>query len=350
MVSIMVPKEAANAAQKRGPTIYDVAAASDVAASTVSRAFSRPGRVNAETAERIHRIADELGYRRNSAPRSGAQGSSTRLIAFLTADVANSFFLEIVRGAQTAAARSGQLLLIVDTQESGEVERAVLERLLPIVDGVILATSRMSDTAIRMVTARRPTVLINRPMADVPSLVTDNVSGMRAAINHLADLGHSNITYVAGPEASWADSMRWAAARRMASERDVRIRRIGPFPPTLAGGVAAADVLQKKLTSAVVGYNDLLALGMIKGLDDLGLEVPGDVSVVGFDNIVIAADWAPGLTTVAAPLEMLGSAAVEMLLSQKNSRWPRKGSAVAARSATIPARLIIRGSTGVAPS
>ncbi|WP_093180691.1 LacI family DNA-binding transcriptional regulator [Sanguibacter gelidistatuariae] len=328
------------------PTIYDVASASGVSPSTVSRAFSRPGRVRAETAAHIHRIADDLGYRRTPPPRPGTP-TSTGLLALVASDLSNSFFLQIMGSAQRAAAHKGQLLVVVDSQESGELERHALERLIGVVDGAVLATSRMSDAAIRSIAARLPLVLLNRPMADVPSLITDTAGAMRAAVGHLADLGHTAVTYVAGPEASWADGMRWASVRGAAADHRLRARRIGPYPPTLAGGRAAATAFGERPTTSVIGYNDLISIGLLRELTWRGVRVPEDVSIIGHDNILEAAHTAPTLTSVATPLERLGRVAVEMLQEQATAS-PGHRSAVAARTAKLPAELVLRGSTGPA--
>jgi LacI family transcriptional regulator len=141
------------------PTIYDVAKAAGVAPSTVSRAFSRPGRVNAETAEHIRKVADEIGYRTNPLGR-GLPSGKTSLLAVIVADVTNPFFFEIIRGAERTASEAGYTLLVVDAQESVDAERQALERTLPLVEGLILATSRMSDSSIRVAAKQRPTVVM----------------------------------------------------------------------------------------------------------------------------------------------------------------------------------------------
>ncbi|AEG45255.1 LacI family DNA-binding transcriptional regulator [Isoptericola variabilis] len=322
------------------PTIYDVAKAAGVAPSTVSRAFSRPGRVNSETAERIRRIANEIGYRTNPLAR-GLPNGRTALLAVIVADVTNPFFFEIIRGAEKTASEAGYTLLVVDAQESVDAEREALERTLPLVEGLILATSRMSDSSIRVAAKQRPTVVMNRVMTDVPSVLTDNARGMRSAVEHLAGLGHTSLTYVAGPEASWADGMRWRAFREATSELELKARRIGPYPPTLAGGLSAAQALAKHSTTAVVAYNDLLAIGAIRGLKRLGRSVPADVSVIGFDNIFGSDFCTPPLTTVAAPLRHLGAFAVQNLLAQLRSSTPAGSSG----PTLLPAKLVERGST-----
>jgi LacI family repressor for deo operon, udp, cdd, tsx, nupC, and nupG len=331
----------ADAARGRQPvTIYDVARAAEVAPSTVSRAFSRPGRVNSETAARIRRVADELGYR--TAPPSRAQATSrTQLLALLVSDVANPFYAELIHGAQAAASAEGYTLLLIDANESEQLERSTLERTLPLVDGVLLAGTRLSDSAIRMLSKQKPVVVLNRTIVDVPSVVPDNARGIRLAVEHLADLGHRSVTYLAGPEASWADGTRWRAVLESCSMLSLRPRRAGPFSPDLGGGARAADELAPALPSAVLAYNDQLAIGLIRGLTARGLRIPRDVSVVGFDNIPVADLVTPGLTTVAAPLHTEGATATRHLLTLVATG--QRGTSL---SAVLPVRLVVRGSTG----
>jgi LacI family transcriptional regulator, repressor for deo operon, udp, cdd, tsx, nupC, and nupG len=322
-----------------GPTIYDVARAAGVAPSTVSRAFSRPGRVNAATAERVRRVADDLGYRANPLARALSTARSS-LIALVVSDVANPFYSEIVRGAQAAATENGFTLLLADAQESDRVERGALERLLPAVDGFVLGGSRMSDSAIRMIAKQKPVVVLGRAVVDVPSVVPDNARGARLAAEHLAGLGHSALTYVAGPEASWADGVRWRSLLETAEDLQLRLRRTGPFSPDVPGGVRAAAELLAQPTSAVVAYNDQLAIGIVRGLRGRGVRVPADVSVVGFDNIGAAELVTPGLTTVAAPLHAGGAAATRALLAMVQGAPGSTGAPL-----VLPVRLVVRGST-----
>jgi LacI family repressor for deo operon, udp, cdd, tsx, nupC, and nupG len=324
----------------RPATIYDVAKASGVAPSTVSRALSRPGKVNAETADRIRRVADELGYHVNPVTGSRREGRS-RLVALVVADVSNPFFVEIVAGVQRAAADHDYTVLLIDAQESLRTEQEAIERVISVVDGIILATSRMSETAIRMVAKQCSTVVLNRPMSDVPCVVTDNARGMYLAVEHLAALGHRSVTYVAGPEASWADGMRWRSMRTAAAVFNVKVSRIGPFAPTLTGGADAADALVERPGTAVVAYNDLMAIGLMRGLARRGIRVPEDVSLIGFDDSIDSMFTTPALTTVAAPLGVLGRVSMQLLLDQ----LAHPGS-IAARPAMLAAQLMVRGSTG----
>ena len=322
-----------------GVTIYDVARAAGVAASTVSRTFSRPGRVNADTAERVRQVAGELGYR--TAPQARAPATTrTGMIAVLVSDIGNPVYAEMVRGVQSAATRVGCTVLLVDSQESDRRERAALERALPSVDGVVLAGSRMSDSAIRVIAKQKPVVVLGRAVVDVPSVVPDNGRGMRAAVQHLAGLGHSSLSYVAGPAASWADGVRWRSLLDTATELQLRVRRIGPFSPDVAGGVRAAAELCTRPTSALLAYNDQLAIGVVRGLRGQGVRVPDDVSVVGFDDIGAAELVTPGLTTVAAPLHAGGVTATRALLAMVDGAPGPAGAPV-----VLPVRLVVRGST-----
>ncbi len=321
------------------PTIYDVARAAGVAPSTVSRAFSRPGRVKSETAERIRAVAAELGYRTNPIARALPTGR-TGMIAMVLSDITNPFYFEIIRGAEAAAAEAGYTLLLADAQESVRLEREAVDRLLPTVEGLLLGTSRMADSAIRMAAKQRPTVVLNRGVADVPSVVPDNASGTRKAVEHLHDLGHRSITYVAGPEASWADGLRWRSLRDAAQAFETKVRRVGPNPPTLAGGAAAATAVLEQQTSAVVAYNDLLAIGLMHGLADAGVRVPQHISVVGYDNIFGSDFCSPSLTTVASPLRVLGASALQYLVVQIKGVRPHTGEPI-----MLPMQLVVRGST-----
>ena len=323
----------------RPVTIYDVAREAGVAASTVSRAFSRPGRVNAATAERIREAAGRLGYRTNPLARALVT-TRTHMLALAVPDVTNPVFTEVIRGAQAAAEDAGYTVLLADAQESAVRERAALERILSVVDGVVLAGSRMSDSAIRMLAKQKPVVVLNRAVVDVPCVVTDNERGARLVAGHLAGLGHESLVYVAGPEASWADGARWRALREAAADLGLQVRRHGPCTPDVPGGLRAAEELRGQPATAVVAYNDQQAIGLLRGLTTQGLRVPRDVSVAGFDDIDAAALVTPGLTTVAAPLRAEGTTAVRHLLAMVQGAAGHTGAPL-----VLPVRLVVRSST-----
>jgi LacI family transcriptional regulator len=321
-------------------TIYDVARAAGVAPSTVSRALSKPGRVSFKTAERVRQVAEQLGYRTGRMERAVSE-RGTGMLVVVVADIANPVFFGMIRGAERAANDLGFTVLLLETQESESTERVALDRLMPQVDGAILSSSRMSDSAIRLLAKRKPVVLLNRMVSEVSSVVIDNVKAIKTATEHLTELGHTSICYLAGPEASWAAGARWRGLREAGMELDLHVRRLGPFLPTIRGGMAAGEEWLGRPTTGVIAYNDLMAIGFIQAVTAAGRSVPHDVSVVGFDNIVDASLVEPHLTTIAAPLVSLGSAAVSRLIKSGRSQPAGVDEPV-----LLPARLVIRHSTG----
>jgi LacI family transcriptional regulator, galactose operon repressor len=173
----------------------------------------------------------------------------------------------------------------------------------------------------------------------VPHVVIDTPSGMVHAAEHLASLGHRSIAYLAGPRASWADRGRWRALQSAARRLGLAMTRLGPFAPTMAGGTAAAEAVVNSEATAVIAFNDLLAIGMMRRLLARGLRVPDDISVLGCDDIFGADFCHPALTTLAAPLQDTGRAAVTLLLSRLAGQDPR-------RRVVLPTHLVVRESTG----
>ncbi len=265
------------------------------------------------------------------------------MLALLVSDVTNPFYTEIIRGAESAAAEAGYVLVLLDAQESNRMEHDSLQRSLSVVEGIVLAGSRLSDSAIRTIAKQRPLVVLNRDVAGVPGIVLDIPQGTRLAAQHLAHHGHRSFTYVSGPEASWADGMRWLCLRNAAVKLDQRVHGLGPFVPTVAGGRLAAERLVRDLPTAVVAYNDQLAIGLILGLQAHGVKVPEDVSVIGFDNIFTSKIVTPTLTTIVAPLRAQGRTAVDVLLASGTVPRLRTG-----RPITLPVKLVVRDSTAPA--
>ncbi|MCW2811738.1 MAG: LacI family transcriptional regulator [Friedmanniella sp.] len=322
------------------PTIYDVARVAGVAASTVSRALSKPGRVSFKTAERVRQVAEDLGYRSGRLERVvSTRGSG--MLAMIVADIANPVFFGMIRGAERTATENGFTLLVVETQESEQTEQDAATRLATVADGTILGSSRLSDAAIRALAKDKPLVLLNRTVGEVASVMSDNVQAIKKATEYLIGLGHTSICYLAGPVASWADGMRWRGLREAGLELDLHVRRLGPFLPTIRGGAAAAEAWLPRPSTAVIAYNDLMAIGFMQAVTAAGRRVPADVSVVGFDNIVDAVLVEPHLSTIAAPLVSIGSTAVAHLL-RSHSALP----AAYRQPVMLPAKLIVRDSTG----
>jgi DNA-binding LacI/PurR family transcriptional regulator len=324
-------------------TIYDVATAAGVATSTVSRAFSTPGRVGQATRERILRVADDLGYRPNPHARALLSGR-TRTLAMVVSDITNPHYFELIRGAEMRAKASEYTLVLVNAEETPRIEYEQIQRLAKSVDGFLLAASRLPDENLAELATAYPTVLLNREHAGISSVVLDHRVGCRQMVEHLASLGHRSLVYLAGPRNSWMAANRWAALRDGAEAVGMEAHRVGHFTPTVVHGGAAADAALRTGATAVVAHNDLLAIGVMRRLEQRGIAVPGDVSVVGFDNIFAADLCTPGLTTLGGAHVDVGRAAVEMLLEV--TRPGRSGEA-ATSQALLPAELVLRTSTGV---
>lgn len=321
------------------PTIYDVAREAGVAASTVSRAYARPGRVNADTAQRIFEAAEKLGYRTGIPARRPGPGVVRNAIALVVADVTNPFYGDIIKGAYEAAREAGYQLILSHTNESPKVERQTIEQELAQVDGVVIASSRMTDSALRMVAKQKAVVLLNRIIPEANCVLNDAERGIRRAAEHLASLGHERITYVAGPETSWSDGVRWRALRQSAAELGLEARRIGPNEPTVLAGISAALRVAETDATAVQAYNDQLAIGIVKGLSRLGVAVPEQVSVIGFDNIIFDELVEPQLTTIASPLYRMG------FTGMQNCIAVAQGARSTGRPLVLPVRLVVRRST-----
>ncbi len=338
-------KPVVDAKQGRPATLADVAAASGVATSTVSRALSNPNRVNSSTRERIEAAARELNYLPNAHARALTSGK-TKMIAVLVADVTNPFYFDIVRGTQQQLKAAGYTQLLIDTEESDELEDSMLHKLRRSFDGAILASSRLTDRRLTVLAGEMPLVAINRQTKAVPSVFIDTPSGIEQALGHLVSLGHRDIAYVSGPESSWPNEGRWRALVRAGQRLGVTTRRVGPFSPKKTAGAAAADTVLNSGATACIAFNDLLAIGMLMRLHERGVKVPAELSIVGCDDIFGADFCNPPLTTLTAPIEQAGRVAVSMLLA----RIDKHALSGMRQTATLPTHLTVRASTGPAPT
>ncbi|WP_136314136.1 LacI family DNA-binding transcriptional regulator [Actinomyces procaprae] len=314
------PQGAEERGRDKPITIYDIAAAAGVAPSTVSRALTRPGRVSTETADRIHAVAEQLGYKRTRPRRPADSAEETYVIALAIADVGNPFFSRVMIGLQESARTNGYTVLLVDSRENAAEERAAIGKVLHLIDGIVLASSRMSNSAIQQFNRAVPVVSLNRQVPGVTSILSDSVQGMRAVVEHLAAHGHRELTYLAGPPDSWSNGTRWEGLTRACHALGLRPRRIGPFSPTIGGGLHALETWGRHPTSAVVGYNDLLAIGFMKAAVARGLRVPEDVSIIGVDNVDLSALTNPGLTSLAAGSRRLGMRAATAIVGHLRHR------------------------------
>ncbi len=338
------PRDEGSFGLPKQTTIYDVAKAAGVSPSTVSRTFSRPGRVSNRTAEHIRRVAAELGYRTDRVQQQ-AVPAHTHMIGLAVSDVTNPFFFSLLRGAEQVCTKHGYSVMLFDAQESGSHEREIFERALPVLDGVIIASSRLSDTALRGFAKKVPTVVLNRVVAGLPCVVSDYERGVRRALEHLAGLGHRRVAYIAGPPASWADGARWRAFHEASSALGMVDSRLGPVMPTVRGGEQALPQIHEHKVTAVVAYNDLIAIGVLRGMAAAGVRIPDRLSVIGFDNIFASDLVTPRLTSIASPLGLVGEKAARSVISLVEHH---DEPADFMEPLVMPMRLIERSSTGPA--
>ncbi len=314
-----------------------------MAASTVSRAFTNPGRVNHQTRTHVLEVAERLGYAPNPAAQALESGR-TRTLALLVPDITNPYFAGVIKGAERAAAAAGLILVLGDTQESSATEAHLVRRLGPAVDGFVLSASRLPDAELLRAAEDNPVALVNRATPGVACVVADFDAGTRQIVDHLASLGHDSLVFLGGPPESWSGARRWAGLRTAAAERGLSATRFGPYAPTLGGGPAAADAVLASGATAVVAHNDMLAIGVMQRLVERGVAIPGDLSVVGFDNIVGAEFCSPALTTLAERTEDAGARAVEAVAAQAYARAAEPPTRV------LPTQLVVRQSTGTVPA
>ena len=324
-------------------TIYDIAKLAGVNPSTVSRALTTPGRISAKTEAKIRAAAAELNYRVNPFARALPTGR-TKLIAFTIADITNPVFFDLVRGAEQVAGEAGYTLVVAESQESSTKEASTLERILPMVDGVVMGTTRLADDEISQLNVEKPVVLANRHVDGVADVVPNIEPGITQAVKHLAQLGHKHIAFLAGPSSSWMNTARWNLIMQAAVAEGMTVVEIGPNPPTLATGRESLDRIRAAGVTAVITYNDLMAIGLLRRAVEAGVSVPDQLSIVGFDNSFGSDFTTPARTTISQPLTEIGARAVESMLEILGDREPQE------QKPELGTALLVRGSTAKARS
>jgi DNA-binding LacI/PurR family transcriptional regulator len=323
-------------------TIRDVAREAKVSVATVSRALSSPHQVNQATRERVLAIADQFGYRPSPAARSLITGK-TGNIGLVMPDLANPFFTGVLKNVQSRAHQSGYGVFIGDSDEDPAVEEELVRSMAKQVDGVLLCSPGIKDSQIAALAQNTTLVLLNRRVRGISAALMDSAGGMRQSVEHLAALGHKRIAFLSGPRGSWSNKLRLRGLRGAAEKTNVEIVILGPFAPRYSGGVQAADLALAEKVTAIIAYNDIMALGALARFHERGIDVPGELSLTSFDDLVYAAVSAPALTTVAMPVDAAGRLAVELLIS----RLSDPGSPVVHQE--LPTQLIVRGTTGKPP-
>lgn len=324
---------------KANATIYDIAKVAGVNPSTVSRALSKPGRVSAKTQKLIEDAAAQLNYQVNPFARALPTGR-TNTFGLIVADITNPTFFDIIRGAQTTGTQRDYTLVLAESAESAVTELTAARRMLTTVDGLILASPRMDDDDIRALAGDKPVVVINREVEDVPCVIPDVRKGIGEAVRSLAGNGHKKLAFVAGPARSWMSARRWEGAQAACEWSHLEAVRVESSKPTVDGGRQVAREVLATGATAVLTYNDLLAIGLMQELQAGGMVVPDQISIVGFDDIFGADFTTPPLTTVRSPLGECGSGAATRLLDLL------QGIGEPAGTLRVETELVLRGSSG----
>ena len=333
-------------------TLDDVAELTGVHKATVSRALdpATAGQISDETVRRVQEAARQLGYVPNIVAR-GLRKNASMTIGVVIPDLTNPFFPPIVRGIEDHLQPRGYTALIANTDGDDAIEQSQFTTLLGRrVDGLIVATGRHGDQPVltRAHAAGVRAVMLNRDAGPLPyPLVTgDDADGITAAVEHLHELGHRDIVHIAGPLDLSTSIVRADAFRGAVDAREgMRGTLVEASGLTVAAGRESMEriLAEKPRPTAVVASNDLIALGVLRALRAHGLACPGDVSVVGFNDMLFAEDMQPPLTTVRVPAAEMGAEAARMLLAQLDGQEQDHARVV------LPVSLVVRDSTGPAP-
>jgi len=331
------------------PTLDTVARAAGVSRMTVSNAYNRPDQISEQTREKVLQIARELGYAGpDPAARSLRRGRAGTVGVLLTERLPYAFadpgMLSFLHGVATELADAGQALLLVPTESNAE--HALVRN--AVVDGFVLASLARDDPAVDDVLSRRlPVVTWGYPkLADVPRVGIDNARVVAKAAQHLLDLGHRRFAVVTfGTHAPSAGiSQRLAGFRRTLLDAGIDDADISVFRAEANSRPAGTAAVEGLLTgaanrrpTAIFAVTDILALGVLDAAAKAGISVPGDLSIVGFDDIAEASGSAPALTTISQSLFDQGRAAARVVIDLLAGRDP-----VMPRIAT---KLVVRGST-----
>lgn len=315
------PRKTAKVSSRRSkPTILDVAKRAGVSKSLVSMVIRGDDRVSPIRREAVLKATADLDYRPNAMARGLVQ-RRTRIIGVVVSDLRNPFNGDVVSGILNEAAGLGYKALINTSDRRRDLEADAIESFLELrVDGLVLATSRIDDQTVELATSAVPVVVLGRRTSDsfTDSLTIDNVMGAEIAVDHCVDLGHRAIAHVAGREGMAARSRRTGYERAMGRHGLTDHMTIVDGGFTEAGGYRGGRALleQQMLPTAVIAANDLCAIGVLNALEEAGLEIPRDVSVVGYDNTSLAALRHVSLTTIHQPGEDMGRKAMDLLFER----------------------------------
>ena len=303
-------------------TIKDIAREVGVSPSTVSRALSDSPLISEKTRQSVKEVAQKLGYERNELARGLVKGSSGA-IGLVVADITNPFFSDIAQGVGEVAHRCGYGVMLCNTagktnRESSYVRLLRRKR----VDGLILTSATMDDPYLGdLAKTRIPFILVSRlcNSVDAPYVVANDRAGARLAVEHLIELGHERIGFIGGPANVQSSRDRMASYREVLREHGLAEKEewmsFSDFTQAAGRKVGRHMLSLPERPSAIFAANDVTALGVLEVAEELGYQIPDDLSLVGYDDITYASLPRIQLTTVAQPAQEMGQIAGEWLLS-----------------------------------
>jgi LacI family transcriptional regulator len=315
----------AGATASRSAGVKDVAAAAGVSLGTVSNVLNRPERVSDATRQRVEDAMRRLGFVRNESARQLRAGQSNTL-AYVMLDATNPFFTDVAQGIEQAAEQRDLSLFLCNSDNRADRELAYLRRLQQQrVQGILITPVDSESTVLAEIARATHLVIVDRVSRSDAfcSVAVDDVLGGRLAAEHLLELGHERIAFVGGPHSLGQVRDRLSGATRALAEAgrpldDLEVVDIAA--PTVAEGRAAgqriAGIPKAHRPTAAFCANDLVALGLLQQCVALGLSVPGDLAIVGYDDIDFAAAAAVPLTSVRQPRHELGRRAAELLFDE----------------------------------
>ncbi|UOF90347.1 LacI family transcriptional regulator [Fodinisporobacter ferrooxydans] len=328
------------------PTIYDVAKEAGVSISTVSRVINNTGRIGEKTRKKVLEVVEQLNYH-PSVVASALTGKRTCTIGLIIPDVANPFFAELSRSIEDHGRELGFNLLMCNTDNNPDTEEMYLSLLKQkSVDGIIIGTTTKNYNLLRELQKEHfPIALIAQ---DIPELMLDVVTvddflGGYMATSHLVSLGHEKIGCILGTLARTSEKYRYQAYRQVLEENGLDFDEDFVMHTDYSmedSKRAALELLRSpKRPTAVFANYDSLAIGVYQAAKELGLKIPEDISVIGFDNTILASIVDPPLTTIAQPIHEMGQQVMDLLVQEIEGRKNTK------RRLVLPPELIIRNST-----
>lgn len=303
------------------PTLKDVAKKVGVSYATVSRALNNHKDVNDKTRKKVLKIAQEMGYKPNAIAQ-GLVKKETRTIGLLIPDITNPFFPEVAQGVEEAANKAGYNVFLCNTEWDEELETDYLNVLLQKqVDGLIISPGSEELEHLQYITnSDTKLVFIDKGIQNHTSIIIDNVSGAKMAIEHLIDRGHKDIAFIGGSEDIAANQERLEGYKSALGDNNITVKdeyiKNGDFNRESGHFMMKSLLKNSQTITAVFAANDLLALGVMQAIKEAELNIPGDIAVVGFDDIEFASLPEIQLTTVRQPKYQMGKLAFEALIDQ----------------------------------